>query len=605
MAETSAWKSLWGQRRHLLFCALFFQTVESLCFVPLLGLVGHALLGRPVVDSTELVAFILSPRGFALLFLSASALLMIRLLEHAGLSAIALGALEGETVRTLSALRLMLRKLPRLASIGVRAIGYGLLVAAPFLSIAGFLAARLLAKHDINFYLASRPPEFVTAAVIVAFAGSASLAAAAWLFVRWRLVVQVCMFDGKSGRAAFRESAMLSRGVWWLLALCCIAILGFELALALVAAGIGQFAARLMLGLSSRGGLALAISFGLLVLLRTVISAAVTSTGACVGAGIFTIFYRRRKQALCGELALPTVPTAEVSAPAGGLSYGWVAAIVVALCAAEVFGASLLLRALKQERLVTVTAHRGGHLKAPENTAASIHEAIAVGAQYAEIDVQMSKDGVLVVTHDSDFSRMGGVAKKVWDLTYDEIRSIPLGARSDPEFRNEPAPTFDEVLGVAKNHIKLNVELKYYGDHQPRLAERVVEEVRARDMANEVIIQCLEYGPVQEVRRLAPEIPIGYLLSVNARRPARLDVDFLGTALKRANGAFVRSAHRRNQEVHVWTVNKPKSIDQMIDIGVDSLITDQPAEALRLVREYEGLSPGERALRRVRAWLSN
>src|SRR5205085_11819336 len=137
----------------------------------------------------------------------------------------------------------------------------------------------------------------------------------------------------------------------------------------------------------------------------------------------------------------------------------------------------------------------------------------------------------------------------------------------------------------------------YYGDHQPRLAERVVEEVRAHEMTNQVIIQCLEYEPLRTVHRVAPEIPIGYLLSVNARRPSRLDVSFLGTALSRATGSFVRAAHRCGQEVHVWTVNTPEAMERMIDVGVDSLITDKPAEALRLVRQYERLSPAERTLR--------
>jgi glycerophosphoryl diester phosphodiesterase len=280
------------------------------------------------------------------------------------------------------------------------------------------------------------------------------------------------------------------------------------------------------------------------------------------------------------------------------------AAIVIGLCASAVFSVFAAVDALKDERPITVTAHRGVHLKAPENTAAAIREAIAVGAQFAEIDVQLSKDGVLVVTHDNDFSRMAGVAKKVWDLTYDEIRAIPLGAHATPEYHNEPAPRFDEVLAIAKDRIKLNVELKCYGDHEPRLAERVVTEVRAGGMANQVIIQCLEYEPLQEVRRLAPEIPVGYLLSVNARHPSRLEVNFLGAALSRATGAFVRAAHRRGQQVHVWTVDKPESMEQMIDVGVDSLITNEPAEALRRVREYESLSRAERALREVRAWLA-
>jgi len=606
VTATTSWKPLWDRRRQLLFCSLLFQTAESLLFAPLLGLAGHALLGQPVVDSTELVSFVLSPRGFLLLFLGAVTLLTIRLVEQAGLSAIVLGALQGETVRARAALRFMLRELPRLASIGARLTGWGLLVAVPPLALAGFFAARLLPKHDVNFYLTNRPPEFITAAVVIGGVAAAALAVGAWLFVRWRLVVQACVFDRRNGRAAFQEAAVLSRGAWWPLASRCLAVLGVQLALALAAAGSGQLAARLVPGLGGLRSLWIAVSLGALVLLRAVISAAVVSTGACVDAGVFTVFYQRQRQNLSGEPALPAIAgVVGESAPAPRLAQALAAAIAIGLCASQVFSVFVMVDALKQERPITVTAHRGAHLKAPENTAAAVREAITVGAQFAEIDVQLSKDGVLVVTHDSDFSRMAGVAKKVWDLTYDEIRAIPLGARAAPEFRSEPAPTFDEVLAIARDHIKLNVELKYYGDHQPRLAERVVTAVRRVGMTNQVIIQCLEYEPLQEVRRLAAEIPVGYLLSVNARLPSRLKVDFLSAALSRATGGFVRAAHQRGQEVHVWTVDQTESMQRMIDIGVDSLITNQPAEALRLVREYRGLSSAERALREVRAWLAN
>ena len=604
MAKTLAWKPVWDRSGQLLAFALFFQTAESLLFAPLLGLAGHALSGRPVVDSTELVSFFLSPRGFLLLFLAAVSLLVIRLIEQAGLSAIVLGASHGKTIRGLTALRFTLRALPRLVSIGAFAIGWGLLVAVPLFAVAGFFASSLLAKHDINFYLASWPPEFITAVVVTGVVAAGTAVTGAWLFVRWRLVVQVCIFDKRWGWAAFREAASLSRGVWWPLAGRWLALLAFELALAFAAAGLGHVAVRLILNVSSVETFSFAASLGLMLLLRTVISAAVISIGGCVSAAVFTLFYQKRRQALNGDPRLATLDAmATTSAPAGRTAHGWTAALVIGLGVSEMVGLFVIVDALKHERLVTVTAHRGGHLHARENTAASIREAIAVGAQYAEIDVQLSKDGVVVVTHDSDFSRMGGVARKVRDLTYDEIRAIPLGARAAPQFRNEPAPTFDEVLGIARDHIKLNVELKYYGVHEVRLAERVVSEVYAHEMGNQVIIQCLEYQPLQEVRRLAPQIPVGYLLSVNARQPSRLKVDFLGASLQRATGAFIRTTHRRGREVHVWTVNDPKSMERMIDLGVDSLITDRPAEAVRLVHENETLPAAERALRGGRAWL--
>src|SRR5262249_42485842 len=184
------------------------------------------------------------------------------------------------------------------------------------------------------------------------------------------------------------------------------------------------------------------------------------------------------------------------------------------------------------------TAHRGSTRRSIENTLAAVEEAIAVGAQFAQIDVQISRDQVLVVTHDSDFSRQAGVASKVWELTYDEIRKIPLSRAGSPEVAADRAPTLDEVLESARGRIRLNVELKYYGDHQPRLAERVIETIRAQGMADQVIIQSLHYAGLEEVRRFAPEIPIGYLFSVNAREPKRLDVEFLSVQLARVNGPF-------------------------------------------------------------------
>jgi glycerophosphoryl diester phosphodiesterase len=124
-------------------------------------------------------------------------------------------------------------------------------------------------------------------------------------------------------------------------------------------------------------------------------------------------------------------------------------------------------------------------------------------------------------------------------------------------------------------------------------------------MTGQVIIQCLEYEPLLEVRRHAPEIPVGYLMSVNAKHPGRLQVNFLSAELNRVTGAFVQAAHRRGQRVHVWTVDAPADTERMMALGVDDLITNEPEEALRRVRAYQGLTRSERTLRRVHAWLAH
>jgi len=323
--------------------------------------------------------------------------------------------------------------------------------------------------------------------------------------------------------------------------------------------------------------------------------------GCWVNAGLFTSLYRRRVTSPVSPAWMAKTPAAQIVSP--GLV---LAGLATALLLFAGVSAWLTLQTFTDMRNVSIHAHRGVATDAPENTLAAVRAAIAAGADYLETDIQMSRDGVLVVAHDSDFSRLGGVAKKVWELSYDEIRAIPLGARNTaPEFRNEVTPTLDQLLMETKGRIKLNLELKYYGDHQPDLARKVVEVVRAHDMLDQVVIQCLEYEPLLEVRKLAPEVPVGYLLSFNARRPARLDVNFLSVEKNRLDRRFVRQSHQRGQQIYAWTVNTAEDIRHQIDLDIDGVITDQSALARKTLDEMRSRPILERFASRIRAWLAD
>jgi glycerophosphoryl diester phosphodiesterase len=477
----------------------------------------------------------------------------------------------------------------------------GLVVALPLLAVAGGYAARLLPRHDVNYYLKLRPPEFMTAVVVIGIVALTTSAVMMALVIRWRWVVQVAIFERKSAGGAFAESTALTRGVRWKLMGVLAAVTLASLALGILGSLLGGVASSIALGLTGWSRISLAISFGGLLLLRTIISAACTLLGSWLDAGMFTSLYRRRRRAIGGEASLPGV---DDLVGAGGPR--WLpAAAVSGLVLFAAGGTWLALGAISEERTISIHAHRGVWTRAPENSLAAIRESITAGADYLETDVQMSRDGVLVVAHDSDFSRLGGVAKRVWDLTYEEIRAIPIGRGADPEFRDEITPTFDALLKEAKGRIKVNIELKYYGDHQPGLARKVVEAVRAHGMLDEVVVQCLEYEPLLEVRQLAPMVPIGYLLSFNARKPSRLEVDFLSVEQNRLDHPFIQSAHGRGQRVYAWTVNSADDLERLLDLGVDGVITDSTALARRTLDDYLRLPPSERALRRVRAWLAD
>ena len=586
--------------RQLLGFALLFRMLEVLVFAPLIALAGHWLLGRIVLDSTALVSFLLSPRGIAVIVLASVTALTIRFMEHAGMAAIFFGASEGRMVTGRDALRLVRMHLLALVRVAARFTVIVLLVLLPLLAAAGGFAKWLLPRHDINYYMKLRPPEFVVAAISIGVIALATAICLLWLVVRWRWVVQVVLFEQKQPRAAFAQSAVLTQGIRWKLAGLLIGVILVASALGLIAAVTVNGATFLLLGMMQNGAVSLAVSFGVLLLLRIVLGTASTFLGSCVDAGAFTLAYQRRIASIGGRASLPAVQ----SFRSLDAAVRWVPAALMGLVIALAAIASwLAFDAIRDERTITIHAHRGVSTRAPENSLAAAREAIAAGADYIETDVQLSKDDVLIIAHDSDFSRLGGVAKKVWDLTYDEIRAIPIGGHSAPEFRNETSPTLDALLAEAKGRVKLNIELKYYGSNQPGLAQKVVEAVLRHGMLDQVVIQCLEYEPLLEVHRLAPNVPIGYLLSFNAREPSRLDVNFLSVQQSRLDQRFIRCAHRRGQQVYAWTVDVPSDMERLFDLGIDGIITDQSALARKTLNKYRERPAADRALHRVKSWL--
>jgi glycerophosphoryl diester phosphodiesterase len=585
--------------RELAGFAVLFRLFESLLFVPAAGLVGRWLLGRPVLDSTAMVAFVLSARGFLSLLLAASTVLCIRLVEHAGLSAIFFAGFDGRRISVRQALRLVGRNLPAFVWVSLRFVIVGLLALLPLLAVAGGFASPLLKRHDVNYYLKVHPPEFIVAAVVIGVVALSTAVLILALVVRWRWVVELILFRHRPVRAAFAQSASLSRGWRGKLLSAVAGVTLFAGLLSFGASAVGSKVSALAFWLVGDDLLSLAVSFGVLLLLRTIIGAVCSFLGSCLDAGIFTAMFRRRTASLGLETSL--LLDERVSRSPG---LRWLlVALPVGMCAFTVSSTMLALEVLPIERGVSIHAHRGVTAQAPENTLGAVRAAIAAGADYVETDVQLSKDGVLVIAHDSDFSRLGGVSKKVWDLTYDEIRAIPLGVREPPEIRREATPTLDALLAEAKGHLKVNIELKYYGDHQPGLARKVIETVRAQGMLDQVVVQCLEYQPLLEVRQLAPEVPIGYLLSFNAKRPSRLAVNFLSVEQKRLDRKFVLSAHQHGLQVLAWTVNTAKDMERLLDLGVDGLITDQSELARKTLDDYLNHPTPERAVRRVQSWL--
>lgn len=234
-------------------------------------------------------------------------------------------------------------------------------------------------------------------------------------------------------------------------------------------------------------------------------------------------------------------------------------------------------------KLTEITSHRGNSIDAPENTLASIKYAIRDLANYAEIDVQETKDGEIVVFHDSNLKRITGIDKNIGEVNYNEIKNLDAGSWFSPEFKDETIPTLKQVLNIADGKIKLNIEIKP-NPTDSNLVESVVKIIEDANFEKNCVITSLNYDCIKKVKALNKDIKTGYILSVAYGNFYDIEnVDFFSMEQSFINEKVVREIHNRNKEIHAWTINSPENMIKLIDLDVDNIITDNPILARQII----------------------
>ncbi|MDN0032653.1 glycerophosphodiester phosphodiesterase family protein [Oscillibacter valericigenes] len=223
-----------------------------------------------------------------------------------------------------------------------------------------------------------------------------------------------------------------------------------------------------------------------------------------------------------------------------------------------------------------IVAHRGGAAFAPENTMAAVENAIAMGIDMVEIDVQQLKDGTLVLLHDSDFNRTTGNGKKVWEVGYDQVQTYDAGSCFSPKFAGEPVPRLDDILRRAKGNIQVMIELKQTG-HEKHLAEQVVELIEKNEMLDQCSIGSLNLDILKEVKAVNPKIETVYITPLIFS--GQYDMDFVDafsvetTAITRE---MVATMQFQRKDVYGWTANSKETIQKNLECQVNGIVTDNP-----------------------------
>ena len=230
-----------------------------------------------------------------------------------------------------------------------------------------------------------------------------------------------------------------------------------------------------------------------------------------------------------------------------------------------------------------ITAHRGSSSGAPENTMAALEKAVEEMADRAEIDVQETADGVIVLCHDTSLKRVAGVNKKVSDLTLEQIKKLDVGRWFSSEYQGEQIPTLEEVMEYAKGKIDLNIEIKNLGNSSG-LPEKVIELVEKHEMQEQCVITSTNRFYLKRVKAVNPEIRTGYIISAAYGNFYSDDfIDLISIRSSFVTERMIESAHEAGKAVHAWTVNGKVEMERLKQLGVDDMITDRPVLAREIL----------------------
>ncbi|OES45786.1 glycerophosphodiester phosphodiesterase [Domibacillus iocasae] len=236
-------------------------------------------------------------------------------------------------------------------------------------------------------------------------------------------------------------------------------------------------------------------------------------------------------------------------------------------------------------RQVDNVAHRGASGYAPENTMAAFDKAVDMKADYIEIDVQRSKDGELVIIHDTKVDRTTDGTGYVKDLTFEQLRSLDAGSFKGEQFAGEKIPTFDEILDRYHGKVGILIELKA-PELYPGIEESVAEELKERNLEHpqneKIIIQSFNFDSMKKMDSLLPKVPIGVLTSSKAHTTEQALTDFavyadyFNPSYGIVTEDLVDQVHSLGMKISSWTVRSQVAADFLLDMDVDAIITDYP-----------------------------
>ncbi|AUP78288.1 glycerophosphodiester phosphodiesterase family protein [Flavivirga eckloniae] len=272
----------------------------------------------------------------------------------------------------------------------------------------------------------------------------------------------------------------------------------------------------------------------------------------------------------------------------------------------------------KEEKFIDIQGHRGCRGLLPENTIEAFKKAIDLGVHTLELDVAVSKDGIVVVSHEPYISRtycldtdgneiLEAFDKKynLYQMTFDSIKQFDCGTKLHPRFPEQKKmktykPSLEEVIRISKNknpNIKFNIELKsrpeYDGIYTPEpneFVKLVLDVVNKNNAFNETNLQSFDLRVLEEIKEQSPKITVALLVDEDESIQSKMSKmsyapEIISPYYKLLDAKTVNTLQANNFLIIPWTVNTNEDLLKMIDLNVNGIITDYPNRLIQILKD--------------------
>jgi glycerophosphoryl diester phosphodiesterase len=590
------WKPMagWTLLVYLIFTALSAPLLVSLLDWTIFR--GDRLF----VGNEELYTWFFSPAGFLYLFSFILISLTGIIIRYAGIYQIATNDLLGRKVSLQQVSLQIVTRIHVLIKICALTILGFILILIPFLSGLGLIYLTFLTEFDLNYYWYTTPPEWYRALTYGGIWLGVWLISVLILTASLLPVLPAYLTGKKTLLHSFREVWQMPMpaifrflkiigivaGLWFFFRFVTDAIL-LAVFLTITDWAQSQFQSLRPLALLAGG-----YFFSSLI-----IGAVISFFGFSFVSVIITKYYYQFSK----PGIIPAIPNFKRLTQKTLRVLTWwfrparIALLIFIIAAGSITASVLIVTGPESDEDFLVIAHRANAMGAPENSIPALQNSIAIGADMAEIDVQLTADGTVVVLHDEDLMRVAGDPRQIAGISFEDLRELNLTSNRDFPNADLRVPALAEYLELSKDRITLMIELKYYG-FNPELAEKTIELIREYGMEDQVVLKSLYFRAVEQIMELAPELTAGYVSAAALGDISRLPIQFLSVNHTNITPQLIQRARSQNMAVYAWTVNNRDDMISAILKGTDGIITDFPEISQALKDDIRELTGTERVL---------